>query len=87
MLHAPSNATIPGTVLTDHIWDFGGYRPILDTLGFDLRGAESGRSMTQYRATDYEAGSRLLREPVIVSRPEHFARLQSAIHPKAQRER
>ena len=76
-----------GTVITDHIWDFGGYRPILDTLGFDLRGAESGRSMTQYRATDYEAGSLLVREPVIVSRPEHFARLQSAIHPKAQRER
>ena len=76
-----------GTVLTDHIWDFGGYWPILNTLGFDLRGAESGRSMTQYRATDYEAGSRVLREPVIVSRPEHFARLQSAIHPKAQRER
>jgi len=68
-----------GTVLTDHIWDFAGGWPILAALGFQLRGAFSGREITHFDPVDYRADSLLLTEPAVLSRPEHYEGLRAAI--------
>ncbi|TVQ25041.1 MAG: hypothetical protein EA383_09410, partial [Spirochaetaceae bacterium] len=68
-----------GTVLTDHVWDFAGAWPMLVQLGFDLRGSVSGDCMNTYDTGWFEPGSRMLREPVIVSRSAHYAALKKGI--------
>jgi len=70
-----------GTVLLDHIWDFAGSWPILEKLRFELRGAKSGAVMDCYRPEDYDPDTLMLKEPVIVCRPEHYERLRDGMVP------
>ncbi len=67
------------TVLTDHIWDFAGAWPMLEFLGFELRGSVSGERMDVYDASWFDADTLMLREPVIASRPAHFEVLRDGI--------
>ncbi len=68
-----------GSVFVDHLWDIAGAWPLLQLLGFELRGSESGRLIDEYRPSDYDPETRRVREPVIVSRPAHFDRLREGI--------
>ncbi len=68
-----------GTVFMDHIWDIAGSWPILHQLGFELRGSESGTRLTHFDWSDYDPDSHRVKEPVIVSRPDHFDRLREGI--------
>lgn len=68
-----------GTVLTDHLWDFAGGWPMLERLGFELRGVRTGRRVTRYDPADFDSSSRSLREPLVVSRPDHFAALSKSV--------
>lgn len=67
------------TVLTDHVWDFAGAWPMLDCLGFELRGSVSGEPMDVYDASWFDGDTLMLREPVVVSRPAHFDALRDGI--------
>ena len=67
------------TILTDHIWDFAGAWPMLARLGFEMRGSESGERMDTYDASWFAEGSRMLREPVVVSLPDHYEALRQGI--------
>lgn len=68
-----------GAVFTDHIWDIAGAWPIFKQVGFELRGAESGRPVTEYYQSDYDPETSRVREPMIVSKPAHFERLREGI--------
>ncbi|MFA7567263.1 MAG: inositol monophosphatase family protein [Alkalispirochaeta sp.] len=70
-----------GTILNDHIWDFAGAWPILQSVGFELRGLDSERLFTKYHYKDYDDDTHLLKEPVVVSRPEHFRSIKAGIIP------
>ena len=70
-----------GSVFTDHIWDIAGSWPLLHRLGFELRGADSGRQIRNYRPSDYDPQTHRLKEPALICRPHHFERLQEAIVP------
>lgn len=72
-----------GTILLDHIWDFAGSWPILEKMGFELRGSESGKVMDRYKPEDYDPDTLMLKEPLIVSRPEHYERLRDGMLPGA----
>lgn len=67
------------TVLTDHVWDFAGAWPMLECLGFELRGSVSGEPMDLYDASWFDGDTRMLREPVVVSQPAHFDALRDGI--------
>ena len=75
----PSVGRGVGTILNDHIWDFAGSWPILQRLGFEFRGAETSEIITRYNPDDYHTETLKLNQPVIVSRPEHFAQMRSGI--------
>lgn len=68
-----------GTIISDHIWDFAGSWPVLQHLGFELRGIETGKRMERYDSGDYDPETLMLKEPVLVSRPKHFEALRGGV--------
>ena len=68
-----------GAVFMDHIWDLAGSWPILQQLGFELRGVETGKVMTHYHRSDYDPESHRVREPMIISRPQHYRHLREGV--------
>jgi len=68
-----------GTIITDHIWDFAGAWPMLESMGFELRGAFSGRLMEEFSLDWFDPTTLLLKEPVIVSLPQFYEELKVGI--------
>ncbi|MDA3948969.1 MAG: hypothetical protein PF508_07060 [Spirochaeta sp.] len=68
-----------GTIIGDHIWDFAGSWPVLQHLGFEFRGIETGKRMERYDPGDYNPENLMLKEPVLVSRPNHFNALRQGV--------
>jgi fructose-1,6-bisphosphatase/inositol monophosphatase family enzyme len=70
-----------GCMFGEHIWDLAGSWPTLAMLGFTLRGIHTGRQIERFDPDDYDSDTLLMKEPVVISRPEHFQRLAAAASP------
>lgn len=72
-----------GTVLLDHVWDFAGSWPLLESVGFELRGLHSGKRTRRYDPSDFDEDTLMLKDPLVLSRPEHFERICEGVLPGA----
>lgn len=68
-----------GTIMTDHVWDFAGGWPMLQALGFELRGAFSGQLMDSFSLDWFDSKTLLLKEPVIASLPRFYDQLKQGV--------
>jgi fructose-1,6-bisphosphatase/inositol monophosphatase family enzyme len=68
-----------GTIMTDHVWDFAGGWPLLQAMGFELRGAFSGQLMDTFTLEWFDSKTLLLKEPVIASLPRFFGQLKIGV--------
>ena len=64
------------SIYSDYLWDIAGSWPILQHSGFEMRGVDSERLLTDYCSSDYAPESGRTVEPMLICRPEHFATLQ-----------
>ena len=70
-----------GCMFAEHIWDLAGSWPTLAMLGFTLKGIHTGRQIDRFDPDDYDSDTQRLKEPVVISRPQHYERLAAAASP------
>lgn len=68
-----------GSIYCDHIWDVAGSWPIFARVGFEMRGIHSEKLIDHYDTDDYDPRTHRIKEPALVCRPEHFARLKRGV--------
>lgn len=61
-----------GALFGSKIWDLAGCWPLLDTLGFEVRGLHSGELISALQWDDYDSETKRIVEYAVVSRPEHY---------------
>lgn len=69
-----------GTLFTGKVWDMAGVWPLVQVVGWSMRGVESGELLTEYRPEWFHGPTGMLREYVVVAEKGTADRVVAGIY-------